>query len=94
MNNINSINYYIILVCAIVLMFTEVSTLMKDICSWLQSNVWLPYSLNQMPQLLFISSCTFVRLLCESGYYSRAAFIKLRTEDEEIQQGGVAADAR
>ena len=33
----------------------------------------------------------------ESGYYSRAAFIKLGTEDEDIhclKQGGVAADAR
>jgi len=29
-------------------MSTEVLKLMKDICSWLQSNVWLPYSLNQM----------------------------------------------
>jgi len=39
----------------------------------------------------------FVWLLFESGYYSRALFIKLRTEDEEIhclKQGGVAADAR
>jgi len=35
-----------------------------------------------------------VWLLFESGYYSRAAFIKLRTEDEEIhclKEGGVAA---
>ena len=39
-----------------------------------------------MLQLLFISSCNFVRLLhvLKSGYYSRAAFIKLRTEDEGI----------
>ena len=38
-----------------------------------------------------------MRLLFESGYYSRAAFIKLGTEDEEIhcfKQGGVAADTR
>ena len=36
-------------------------------------------------------------LLFESSYYSRAVFIKLRKEDEEIhclKQGGVAADAR
>ena len=38
-----------------------------------------------------------MQLLLESGYYSRAAFIKLGTEDEEIhclKEGGVAADAR
>jgi len=38
-----------------------------------------------------------VRLLFESGHYSRAAFIELRTEDEEIhflKEGGVAADVR
>jgi len=49
-----------------------------------------------MPQLLYISSSNFVRLLFKSGYYSRAAF-KLETEDEEIhclKQGAVAADAR
>ena len=36
-------------------------------------------------------------LLFESGYYLRAAFIKLGMEDEEIhflKEGGVAADAR
>jgi len=57
----------------------------------------IPYSLDQTPWLLFISSRNFVRLLFEIGYYSRAAFIKLGTEDEEIhylKQGGVAADAR
>jgi len=39
----------------------------------------------------------FVRLLFETSYYSRAAFIKLRMENEEIhclKEGGVAADAR
>jgi len=38
-----------------------------------------------------------VWLLFKSNYYSRAVFIKLGTEDEEIhclKQGGVAADAR
>ena len=35
----------------------------------------LPYLLDQTPRLL--SSRNFVRLLFESGYYSRAAFIKL-----------------
>ena len=30
--------------------------------------------------LLFISSCNFVQLLFESGYYMRAAFIRLRTK--------------
>jgi len=38
-----------------------------------------------------------LRLLFKSGYYSRAAFIKLGTEDKEIhclKQGGVAIDAR
>ena len=47
--------------------------------------------------LLCISSPNFVRLLFESGYYSRAVFVKLRTEDEEIhclKVGEVAADAR
>ena len=43
----------------------------------------VPYSLNQTLQLLFISSLNFVGLLFESGYYLRAAFIKLGTEDEE-----------
>ena len=36
-------------------------------------------------------------LLLESGYYSRAAFIKLGMEDKEIhclKEGGVAVDAR
>ena len=50
-----------------------------------------------MLRLLFISSHNFVRLLFESGYYSRASFIKLGMENEEIQclkQGGVAAGAR
>jgi len=37
-----------------------------------------------MLRLLLISSCNFVRLLFESGYYSRATIIKLRMEDEEI----------
>ena len=57
---------------------------------------WIPYSLNQTLRLLFISSRNSVRLLFKSGYYLRAAFIKLRTEDEEmhcLKQGGVAADA-
>jgi len=36
-----------------------------------------------MPQLLFISLHNFVQLLFERGYYSRVAFIKLRTEDKE-----------
>ena len=52
---------------------------------------------DQTPRLLFISSCNFVQLLFESSYYSRPAFIKLGTEDEEthcLKQGGVAADAR
>jgi len=47
--------------------------------------------------MLSISSHKFVRLLFESGYYLRAAFIKLGTEDEEIhclKESGVAADAR
>ena len=38
-----------------------------------------------------------MQLLFESGYYSRAEFIKLGMEDEEIhclKEGGVAADAR
>jgi len=38
-----------------------------------------------------------VRLVFESGYYSRVGFIKLGTEDEEIhclKEGGVCADAR
>jgi len=38
-----------------------------------------------------------VRLLFESGYYLRTAFIKLGTEDEEIhclKEGRVAADTR
>ena len=37
------------------------------------------------------------RLLFKGGYYLRAAFIKLGTEDEEIhclKEGGVTADAR
>ena len=41
------------------------------------TEVILPCLLNRMPRLLFISSCNFVRLLFESGYYSRAVFIKL-----------------
>jgi len=52
----------------------------------------LQYSLDQTPRLLLI---LFHAILC--GFYSRAAFIKLGTEDEEIhclKQGGVAADAR
>ena len=54
----------------------------------------LPYSLDQTPRLLFISSRNFVQLLLESGYYSRVAFIKLGMEDGEIhclKEGGVAA---
>ena len=38
-----------------------------------------------------------MQLLFERGYYSRAAFIKLGMEDEEIhclKEGGVAAGAR
>ena len=34
--------------------------------------------------LLFISSRNLVKLLFESGYYSRAVFIKLRKEEEDI----------
>jgi len=63
---------------------------------WYHFDVIL-YSLDQMPRLLFISSRNFVWLLFESGYYSRAPSIKLRTEDEEIycfKEGEVAADAR
>jgi len=55
------------------------------------------YSLDQTPQLLFISSRNFVRLLFKSSYYSRAVFIKLGTEDDEIhclKESGWAADAR
>ena len=66
----------------------------RDLCT---HNTTVLYSLDQMPQLLFTSSPNFVRLLFESSYYSRAAFIKLKMEDEEIdclQQGGVAADAK
>ena len=37
----------------------------------------VPYLLDQTPRLHFISSRNFVRLLFESGYKSRAAFIKL-----------------
>jgi len=59
----------------------------------------LPYSLDQTPRLLFISSRSFVWLLIESSYYSRAAFIKLGVEGENplpwgTFQGGVAADTR
>ena len=53
--------------------------------------------LDQTPQLLFILSHNFVRLLFKSGYDSRVAFIKLGTEDEEIhclKEGGVAAHTR
>jgi len=53
---------------------------------------YLQYLLDQTPQLLFISSRNFERLLFESNYYLRAAFIKLRMEDEEIhclKEGGV-----
>ena len=35
----------------------------------------IPYSLDQTPRLLFISSPEFVRRLFESGDYWRAAFI-------------------
>ena len=35
----------------------------------------IPYLLDQMPRLLFISSINFVWLLFKSGDYSRAAFI-------------------
>ena len=37
-----------------------------------------------MATVYFISLRNFVWLLFESGYYSRAAFIKLGTEDEAI----------
>ena len=37
----------------------------------------IPYSLDQTLRLLFISLINFVRLLFESGDYSRAAFISL-----------------
>jgi len=60
-------------------------------------DVYLLYSLNQMPRLLFILSHNFVRLVFESGYYLRAVFIKLGTEDKKIlllKEGGMAADAR
>ena len=74
-------------------------------CVWLE----IPYLLDQTPRLLFISSRNFVRLLFESGYYSRAAFIKLsgigkifckckgfeKSQFYKInRKGGVAADAR
>ena len=40
------------------------------------SAIWhIPYSLDQTPRLLFISSPEFVRRLFESGDYSREAFI-------------------
>ena len=39
--------------------------------------IYIPYLLDQMLRLLFFSSRNFVRLLFESGYYLRAAFIKL-----------------
>ena len=52
--------------------------------SELLSQIELPYLLDRTPRLLFISLCNFVRLLFESSYYSRAVFIKLRTENEEI----------
>ena len=39
-----------------------------------------PYSLDQMPWLLYISSCDYVQLLFKSGYYLRVAFIKLGTK--------------
>ena len=58
------------------------------------STLRILYSLDRT---LFISSHNFVQLLFESSYYSRAAFINLGTDDEEIhclKQGGVAADAR
>ena len=47
-------------------------------------SLWILYSLNRTARLLFISLRNFVRLLFESSYYSRAVFIKLETEDEEI----------
>ena len=55
-----------------------------------------PTALDQMLQLLFISSRNFVWLLFESSYYLRAVF-KLGMEDEEIhclKEGGVGADTR
>ena len=47
---------------------------------WSLTTQWfqhIPYSLNQTPSLLFISSINFVRLLFKSGNYSRVAFISL-----------------
>ena len=46
-------------------------------CTAVQNPLDISYLLDQMPRLLFISSRNFVWLLFESGYYSRAAFIKL-----------------
>ena len=44
--------------------------------AFLLPGAWgIPYSLDQTPRLLFISSPEFVRRLFESGDYSRVAFI-------------------
>ena len=42
------------------------------------------YLLNQMPRLLFVSTCNSMWLLFRCGYYSRAAFIKLKGIGEII----------
>ena len=51
--------------------------------------VCIPYSLDQTPRLLFISSSEFVRRLFESGDYSRAAFINTssRQRDNPLRNG-------
>ena len=66
MQNVSNITAYTIHACnTMEKVFTK---------SW---GIGIPYSLDQTPRLLFISSRNFVRLLFESGYYLRAAFIKL-----------------
>ena len=49
----------------------------------------IPYSLDQTPRLLFISSSEFVRRLFESGDYSRAAFINTSScqRDNPLRNG-------
>jgi len=46
-------------------------------------SLWILYSLDWTPRLLFISFHNFVRLLFESSYYLTVARIKLGTEDKE-----------
>ena len=45
--------------------------------TWPSGLMLRPYSLGQMPWLLFIPPCNFVQLLFKSSYYLRVAFIKL-----------------